>query len=143
MRIATTTANEQVIDNVGKQQSKLADLRSRLASSLRVDKPSDDPAAAAQAERVRTRQARLDAETRMIDAARTTLQSAEGAMGSGIAGIGRNCHSPLSHRAGSPWYAPRRGANGATGRMAAASRSARRNSGCLAIRAGSEKSNGA
>ena len=84
MRIATTTANEQVIENVGKQQSQLTDLRSRLASGLRVDKPSDDPAAAAQAERARTRQARLDAETRMIDAARTTLQSAEGAMGSGI-----------------------------------------------------------
>lgn len=84
MRIATTTANEQVVEAIGKQQSQLSDLRSRLASGLRVDKPSDDPAAAAQAERVRTRQARLDAETRMIDAARTTLQHAEGAMGSGI-----------------------------------------------------------
>lgn len=84
MRIATSTANDQVIEAVGRQQSQLADLRSRLASSLRVDKPSDDPAAAAQAERVRTRQARLDAESRMIDAARTTLQHAEGAMGSGI-----------------------------------------------------------
>ena len=84
MRIATTTANEQVVDAIGKQQSQLSDLRSRLASGLRVDKPSDDPAAAAQAERVRSRQARLDAETRMIDAARTTLQHAEGALGSGI-----------------------------------------------------------
>ena len=84
MRIATTTANQQVIDNVGKRQSELAEARSRLASGLRVDKPSDDPAAAAQAERVRTRQARLDAESRMIDAARTTLQHAEGAMSSGI-----------------------------------------------------------
>ena len=84
MRIATTTANAQVIDAVGKQQTRLAEARSRLASGLRVDKPSDDPAAAAQAERVRSRQARLDAESRMIDAARTTLQHAEGAISSGI-----------------------------------------------------------
>ncbi len=84
MRIATTTANQQVIDNISKQQTQLAEARSRMASGLRVDKPSDDPAAAAQAERVRSRQARLDAESRMLDAAKTTLQHAEGAMSSGI-----------------------------------------------------------
>lgn len=84
MRIATTTANQQVIDNVSKQQADLVDARSRLTSGLRVDKPSDDPSAAGQAERVRSRQARLDAESKMINAARTTLQGAEGSMASGI-----------------------------------------------------------
>lgn len=84
MRIATTTANEQVVENVSKQQSRLSDIRSRLASGLKVDKPSDDPAAAAQAERVRSREARLEADSRMLNAARTTLSHAEGSITSAM-----------------------------------------------------------
>jgi flagellar hook-associated protein 3 FlgL len=84
MRIATATANERATEAINRQRARMTDLQSKLASGQRVEKPSDDPAAAAQAERLRARDARLSAEGRMIDHARTTLQQADAAMGSAM-----------------------------------------------------------
>ncbi len=84
MRIATSTVNERATEAIGRQQSRLSELQSRLSSGQRVEKPSDDPSAAAQAERLRARDARLAAEGRMIDQARTTLQQADSVMGSAL-----------------------------------------------------------
>jgi flagellar hook-associated protein 3 FlgL len=84
MRIATSTVNERTTEAIARQQSRLSDLQSRLSSGQRVEKPSDDPSAAAQAERLRARDARLAAEGRMIDQARTTLQQADSVMGSAV-----------------------------------------------------------
>lgn len=84
MRIATATANERATEAISRQRARMTELQSKLASGQRVEKPSDDPAAAAQAERLRARDARLSAEGRMIDHARTTLQQADAAMGSAM-----------------------------------------------------------
>ncbi len=84
MRIATATANEKATEAITRQRTRAAELQSQLASGQRIEKPSDDPAAAAAAERLRARDARLSAETRMIEHARTALQQADGAMGSAM-----------------------------------------------------------
>ncbi len=80
MRVATATHYAQAAKNLQDQASHIGTLQTQISSELRVNKPSDDPVAAAQAERIRGRQAKLDADQRMIDHAKGMLQQAEGAV---------------------------------------------------------------
>ena len=84
MRIATATANERATEAITRQQARLTELQGQLASGRRVNVPSDDPAGAAEAERVRARQARSDAEARLLDQAKTALSQADSTIGSSI-----------------------------------------------------------
>jgi len=81
MRIATAYAQQIAIDGITERQSQLLDTQNQLSSGRRVNSPSDDPAAAAEAERLRSREARLGSEQRAIEQARQMLGSADGALG--------------------------------------------------------------
>ena len=51
MRISSANAYDNTIETLQRRQSDLSDLQTRLTSGKRVLKASDDPAAAARAER--------------------------------------------------------------------------------------------
>jgi flagellar hook-associated protein 3 FlgL len=82
LRTPTASTFDQMVESMQTQQSSITQLQNEISSGLRVNKPSDDPTAAAQAVRVRSENARLDAEQRMVDYAKSVLQTADGAVGS-------------------------------------------------------------
>lgn len=81
MRIATFNAYEQVISNLQTRQRGLQDSQQQLTSGKRVARPSDDPVAAARAERSLAAMTRADAHQRALDASRTATQLTESALG--------------------------------------------------------------
>ena len=81
MRIGTSYAQQLAINDIQDRQSKLLETQSQLSSGRRLNTPSDDPMAAAEAERLRSRDARLEAEKRSITHARAALSSSESALG--------------------------------------------------------------
>ncbi|MFO0233501.1 MAG: flagellar hook-associated protein FlgL [Burkholderiales bacterium] len=81
MRIATAFAQQLAVDGISERQARLIEAQQQLASGKRVSKPSDDPMAAAQAEKLRSREARIEAEQRAATHARQMLSSADGALG--------------------------------------------------------------
>ena len=81
MRIATYNAYENVISNLQSRQRGLQTSQEQLTSGKRVAKPSDDPVAAARAERALADMTRADAHRRALEAARTTTELTESALG--------------------------------------------------------------
>ncbi|HMS78722.1 MAG TPA: flagellar hook-associated protein FlgL [Burkholderiaceae bacterium] len=81
MRIATAYAQQLAVEGIAERQAKLLEAQEQLSSGKRVSTPSDDPAAAAQAERLLTREARVAAEQRAATHARQMLSSADTALG--------------------------------------------------------------
>ena len=81
MRITTQYAYETSIDNLQRRQQGMSRAQEHLTSGLRVERASDDPAAAARAERSRAAMARADSEQRALDASSNAMQMTEGALG--------------------------------------------------------------
>ena len=81
MRIGTAYAQMNALDSLNEHQTRMLDAQQQLSSGKRINRPSDDPTAAAEAERLRSREARLDAEKRSVGYARTMLSSADSALG--------------------------------------------------------------
>jgi flagellar hook-associated protein 3 FlgL len=81
MRIASANAYETSISNLQTRQAALTDLQERLTSGKRVLRPSDDPAAAAAAERALAAQQRSDSQLRALDASRNAMALSETALG--------------------------------------------------------------
>lgn len=81
MRISTANAFESSISNLQKRQAALTDAQERLTSGKRVLRPSDDPAAAAVAERALAAQSRSEAQLRALDASRSAMRLSESALG--------------------------------------------------------------
>lgn len=81
MRIATFNAYENVISNLQGRQRALQTSQEQLTSGKRVAKPSDDPVAAARAERALAAMTRAEAHQRALDASRTATQMTESALG--------------------------------------------------------------
>lgn len=81
MRISTFNAYENVIFNLQMRQRGLQHSQEQLTSGKRVAKPSDDPVAAARAERSLATIARAEAHQRALEAARTATQLTESALG--------------------------------------------------------------
>ncbi|MCX7231605.1 MAG: flagellin [Burkholderiales bacterium] len=79
MRIGTAYAQQIAIDGISERQSRLLEVQGQMSSGRRS--LSDDPAAAAEAERLRSREARLGAEQRAIEHAKQMLGSADSALG--------------------------------------------------------------
>ncbi|MDQ6685394.1 MAG: flagellar hook-associated protein 3, partial [Pseudomonadota bacterium] len=73
MRISTSTSFESGIDALGRRQGELTDLQDQMTSGKRVAKASDDPAAAARAERAAANISRTDAIQRAVDASKTVM----------------------------------------------------------------------
>lgn len=84
LRISTRGVTEAGIDSLQKRQTELADAQERLTTGKRVHKASDDPAAAARAERALAGQMRAETSQRAVDASRTAMSLSETAMGDAI-----------------------------------------------------------
>lgn len=81
MRITTAFAFESSLGNLQRRQQALVQSQEQLTSGKRVRRASDDPAAAAQAERALAALSRAESQGRALDASRNAMQLAESALG--------------------------------------------------------------
>lgn len=81
MRITTANAYDAVVANLQRRQQQLVASQTQLTSGKRVQRASDDPAAAAQAERALAWQARVQTQQRALDASRNAMQLTESTLG--------------------------------------------------------------
>jgi flagellar hook-associated protein 3 FlgL len=81
MRISTANRYDTTIENLQARQTELAASQTQLTSGKRVNVASDDPVAAARAERDLATMARSDANQRALEASRNTVQLGEAAIG--------------------------------------------------------------
>lgn len=84
MRISTAFRYEQTITNLQQRQQDLSTSQMQLSTGKRVNAASDDPTAAARAERALTSIARADADQRAVNASRMAMSLAESGLGSAI-----------------------------------------------------------
>ena len=81
MRISTANAYETSIDTLMKRQRDLSEAQMQLTTGKRVNRASDDPAAASRAERALARSAMSEAGQRAVEASRTMMSLTEGTLG--------------------------------------------------------------
>ena len=83
-RVSTATMYDSSVRNLSTRQKTLVDLQENLTSGKRVVRPSDDPVAAAQAERALTRISRIQTEQRALEVQRNAITQAETTLGDAI-----------------------------------------------------------
>ncbi|MBY0455546.1 MAG: flagellar hook-associated protein FlgL [Burkholderiaceae bacterium] len=83
-RVGTANQYDNTLRNLSQRQSSLASLQENLTSGKRVVRASDDPVAAAQAERSLTRISRIQTEQRALDLRRDTMAQAEASLGEAV-----------------------------------------------------------
>ena len=81
MRITSANAFESSLSNLQRRQQALSQSQEQLTSGKRVRRPSDDPAAAAAAERALAAESRSKAQLRALDSSRQAMQLSESALG--------------------------------------------------------------
>jgi flagellar hook-associated protein 3 FlgL len=81
MRLATANTYDNALQNIYTRQSDLAGLQEKLTSGKNVNRPSDDPTGAAQAERALTRISRVATEQRALGAQSSAITLAESTLG--------------------------------------------------------------
>ena len=81
MRITSANAFESSLSNLQRRQQALSQSQEQLTSGKRVLRPSDDPAAAAAAERALAAESRSKAQLRALDSSRQAMQLSESALG--------------------------------------------------------------
>ena len=81
MRIATANAYDAGIDALVRRQVELAEMQDRMTSGKRVAKASDDPAAAARAERALAAIGRTETSQRAVEASKVAMVQTESALG--------------------------------------------------------------
>ncbi len=84
-RIGTATQYDSTVRNISTRQNSLARLQENLSAGKRVLRASDDPVAAAQAERALTRIARIQTEQQALDVQRSAVAQAESSLGDAVA----------------------------------------------------------
>ena len=84
MRVGTANMYDNALRNLGERHSSLVGLQDNLTSGKRVVRPSDDPVAAAQAERALTRITRIQTEQRALEVQRNAIAQAEGSLGDAV-----------------------------------------------------------
>ena len=80
-RLSTANQYDVAVRNIGQRQTSLSNLQENLTSGKRVVRASDDPVAAAQAERALTRLTRNETDQRALDMQRNTMALAESTLG--------------------------------------------------------------
>lgn len=80
-RITTQNTYERGLSTLQKRQNELSVQQEQLTSGKRVARASDDPAAAARAERAMITMMRSEADQRSLDASRNVVLQAESALG--------------------------------------------------------------
>ncbi|MBS0467305.1 MAG: flagellar hook-associated protein FlgL [Proteobacteria bacterium] len=83
-RVSTANLFDSSVRNLGTRQKTLSDLQENLTSGKRVVRPSDDPVAAAQAERALTRISRIQTEQRALEVQRNAIGLAESTLGDAV-----------------------------------------------------------
>lgn len=83
-RVSTANMYDGTMRNLSARQKTLVDLQENLTSGKRVVRPSDDPVAAAQAERALTRLSRIQTEQRALDVQRNAIAQAESTLGDAV-----------------------------------------------------------
>jgi flagellar hook-associated protein 3 FlgL len=81
MRISTASAFDTTVDSLQRRQSELSEAQQRLTSGKRVLRASDDPVAAARAERALSTETLADNRQRALQASRNAMSLAEGSLG--------------------------------------------------------------
>jgi flagellar hook-associated protein 3 FlgL len=81
MRISSAYAFENSLANLQRRQSQLSETQQQLTSGKRVLRASDDPAAAATAERALAAKSHVDANLRALAASRNAMELTESALG--------------------------------------------------------------
>jgi flagellar hook-associated protein 3 FlgL len=81
LRLSTSQSFDSGLERLQQRQRELTDAQERLTSGKRVSKASDDPAAAARAERALAAMSRHDASQRALDASRSVLTLTESTLG--------------------------------------------------------------
>lgn len=83
IRTSTATAFDRAILSMNSQQTRLYQLQAQISTGKKASRAADDPVAAAQATSVKGEITRIDVERRMVGFARTILQQADTALGTG------------------------------------------------------------
>jgi len=83
-RVGTANMYDSAMQNLSARQKSLVDLQENLTSGKREVRPSDDPVAAAQAERAMTRIARIQAEQRQLEIQKGNVTQAESTLGDAV-----------------------------------------------------------
>ncbi|HEY4958787.1 MAG TPA: flagellar hook-associated protein FlgL [Caldimonas sp.] len=81
MRIATANAFDAGVDTLQRRQSELSTLQEQMTSGKRVARASDDPAAAARAERAMANVDRTVTSQRAVDASKVAMTQTESSLG--------------------------------------------------------------
>ena len=81
MRIATANRYETAVDSLQQRQRDMAEAQTAMTNGKRINKPSDDPTAAARAERAFLSGERITSAQRAVDASRHAMTLAESALG--------------------------------------------------------------
>ncbi len=80
-RVSTANMYDNTLRNLNARQKSLVDLQENLTTGKRVVRPSDDPVAAAQAERAQTRLSRNETDVRALNMQRNSMALAESTLG--------------------------------------------------------------
>ncbi len=80
-RVATANAFEAGVRTLQARQSEMLEAQARLTSGKRVSRPSDDPVAAARAERAMAAASRADVNQRALESSRSVITLGEAALG--------------------------------------------------------------
>ncbi len=81
MRLSTANNFDSTIANLQRRQAELSVGQNQLTTGKRVNRASDDPTAAARAERALALEQRMGANQRAVDASRNAMTLAESALG--------------------------------------------------------------
>lgn len=80
-RLGTANSYDNTLSNLQARQNSLSTLQEQLTSGKRVTNPSDDPTAAAQAERALNRLSRIASDQRALESQRNAIAQAESTLG--------------------------------------------------------------
>lgn len=100
MRVASNQFRNQAVGTISEQQATIARLQQQASTGQKVNRPSDDPLAAAEVERLRSDQARTNIEKRMMSFAKSQMAQAESLLGGGIETLQRARDLMISARNG-------------------------------------------
>ncbi len=80
-RLSTANMYDRTVNNLAERQAKLINVMESATSGKRVLRASDDPVAAAQAERARTRMTRTETDQRALDSQVAIIKDGESTLG--------------------------------------------------------------
>ena len=81
MRLGSANSYDKSLHNIAARQSDLSSQQEKLTSGKKINRPSDDPTGASQAERSLTRMARIATDQRALEVQANAITLAESALG--------------------------------------------------------------